>query len=505
MLALLQDDEAARVLERLGLDSARVRQRLETSGRRGRPRGASGELAYTSHAKQLVEAASREARAQGRTIDADHLLLAALLEPRGTMGRLLSEAEVDASQVRREFGGDASAEAAGPARRAERSGNAGVGRRSTSREMAAGHAPPTAAPHGIKPRRPPIPWRLLMLLAVPISMVLGFVVHAPAIWVFLTACFGVLPLAGYMGEATEHLAHRTGPTVGGLLNATFGNAAELIIAIVALKAGLVELVKASITGSILGNLLLILGLAFIAGGTKRAELRFNRTSAGMSAGMLALAVTALVFPALFHAVHPEASARLSELHLSEAVAVILVATYGCSLLFTLKTHRSLLAGEPHPMAESVWSPGKAVAVLAAATVGVAIESELLVHAATSTSEALGLSGIFLGLIVIPIIGNAAEHAAAIVLTRKGQTDLGLQIALGSSTQVALLVAPILVFAGVLMGQDMNLVFTPFEVMSLGLATILISIITLDGESHWFEGVQLLAVYGMVGVAAFFLG
>jgi Ca2+:H+ antiporter len=164
-----------------------------------------------------------------------------------------------------------------------------------------------------------------------------------------------------------------------------------------------------------------------------------------------------------------------------------------------------LAGEAHPMAESVWSPGKAVAVLAAATVGVAIESELLVHAAASTSEALGLSSIFLGLIVIPVIGNAAEHAAAIVLTRKGQIDLGLQIALGSSTQVALLVAPILVLAGVLMGQDMNLVFTPFEVVSLGMATILISIITLDGESHWFEGVQLLAVYGMVAVAAFFLG
>jgi Ca2+:H+ antiporter len=510
VLALLQDGEATRVLERLGLDAATVRQRLETSGRRGRPRGTTGELAYTSHAKQLVEAASREARAQGRTIDADHLLLAALLEPRGTMGRLLSEAEVDADRVRREFGGDASgmgagAKGDGPARRGEGSENAGVSHRRTRREGAAGHAPPTAVPYGTKPRRRPIPWRLLMLLAVPISMVLGFVVHAPAIWIFLTACLGVLPLAGYMGEATEHLAHRTGPTVGGLLNATFGNAAELIIAIVALKAGLVELVKASITGSILGNLLLILGLAFIAGGTRRPELRFNRTSAGMSAGMLALSVTALVFPALFHAVHPEASARLSELHLSEAVAVILVATYGCSLLFTLKTHRSLLAGEAHPMAESVWSPGKAVAILAAATVGVAIESELLVHAATSTSEALGLSSIFLGLIVIPVIGNAAEHAAAIVLSRKGQIDLGLQIALGSSTQVALLVAPILVLAGVLMGQDMNLVFTPFEVVSLGMATILISIITLDGESHWFEGVQLLAVYGMVAVAAFFLG
>ncbi len=333
---------------------------------------------------------------------------------------------------------------------------------------------------------------------------LGYVLHAPAVWVFFTACLGVLPLAGLMGEATEHLAHRTGPTIGGLLNATFGNAAELIIAIVALRAGLVELVKASITGSILGNLLLILGLALIAGGANRRELRFNRTNAGLSAGMLALSVVGLVFPALFHSVHPEAAARLSELHMSEAVAVILIVTYGLSLLFTLRTHRRLFGGEAHPMEGPVWTPFKATAVLAAATVGVAIESELLVHAATEATEALGLSAVFLGLIVIPIIGNAAEHAAAVMLSRKGQIDLGLQIALGSSTQIALLVAPLLVFAGVLMGQDMNLVFTPFEVVALGMATIVTAIITLDGESHWFEGVQLLAVYAMVAVAAFFL-
>ena len=211
-----------------------------------------------------------------------------------------------------------------------------------------------------------------------------------------------------------------------------------------------------------------------------------------------------MFPALFHSVHPELAARLSELHMSEAVSVILIATYGFSLLFTLRTHRSLFGGEPHPMTGPVWSVGKAVAVLALATVGVAIESELLVHAATEATTALGLSEVFLGLIVIPIIGNAAEHAAAVVLSRKGQIDLGLQIALGSSTQVALLVAPMLVFAGVLLGADMNLVFRPFEVIALGLATVVTAIITLDGESHWFEGVQLLAVYAMVAVGAFFL-
>jgi Ca2+:H+ antiporter len=400
---------------------------------------------------------------------------------------MLAEAGATAERVRAELG--------------QGSAGSGAGARAA---RAPAEPVATGLPPHLSPKRRGVPWRLLFLLAVPLSIVLGYVVHAPAVWVFFTACLGVLPLAGLMGEATEHLAHRTGPTIGGLLNATFGNAAELIIAIVALRAGLVELVKASITGSILGNLLLILGLALIAGGTNRQELRFNRTSAGMSAGMLALSVVALVFPALFHAVHPEAAARVSELHMSEAVAVILILTYLFSLLFTLRTHRTLFGGEAHPMAGPVWGAGKAVAILAAATVGVAIESELLVHAATEATEALGLSTMFLGLIVIPIIGNAAEHAAAVMLSRKGQIDLGLQIALGSSTQIALLVAPLLVFAGVLLGQDMNLVFRPFEVVALGLATIVVAIITLDGESHWFEGVQLLAVYAMVAVGAFFL-
>jgi Ca2+:H+ antiporter len=349
-----------------------------------------------------------------------------------------------------------------------------------------------------------VPWRPLLLVSLAASIVLGYVLHAPAVWVFITACLGVLPLASYMGDATEHLAHRTGPTVGGLLNATFGNAAELIIAIVALRAGLVDLVKASITGSILGNLLLIMGLAIVAGGVGRHQLRFNRTSAGMSAGMLALAVVALVFPALFHALHPEAAGRLSELHMSESVSVILLATYGFSLLFTLKTHRRLFGGEAHPLDGPAWSLGRALLILGAATVGVAVESELLVHAAAEATEALGLSPVFLGLIVIPIIGNAAEHAAAVVLSRKGQIELGLQIALGSSTQVALLVAPVLVFVGLLFGHDMNLVFRPFEVLALGMATVITAIITLDGESHWFEGIQLLAVYAMVAVGAFFL-
>lgn len=465
---------AAALFAALGLNSGSVQEKLEASGRRGKQGRGSEELAYTSHAKRMIEAASKEARESGTALSAEHLLRAALQEPRGTVARILSDAGISAERAR-----------------------AAVQQGTQSRP-----AEPGRMPSGRSSRRPS--WRLVLLLAVPLSLLLQYVFHAPALPVFVAACLGVLPLAGYMGEATEHLAHRTGPMIGGLLNATFGNAAELIISIVALRAGLVGLVKASITGSILGNLLLILGLALVAGGLRRSELRFNRTSAGMNAGMLALAVVALVLPALFHALHPEHTARLSELRMSEAVAVILLLTYGLSLLFTLRTHRCLFWSDVHPPEGSPWGTGKAALILAVATVVVAVESEILVHAATEATKTVGLTETFLGLIIIPIIGNAAEHATAVVVARKGKIDLALQITLGSSTQVALLVAPLLVFVGVALGRDMNLVFTPFEVMTLSLATIVTAIITLDGESHWFEGVQLLAVYGMVAVGAFFL-
>ncbi len=392
------------------------------------------------------------------------------------------------------------------AREKDRVGETGRGREGRAEESATPR-PPQLPPH-LRKRKRKIPWSLLLLVMIPASVALN-AMHAPAVWIFVTACIAVLPLAGLMGEATEQLAERTGPTIGGLLNATFGNAAELIIAVVALRAGLVDLVKASITGSILGNLLLILGLSLIAAGSKSPTFRFNRTSAGMSAAMLALAVVGLVFPAIFHGLHPaadqEARLALSELRLSEAVAIILAITYGCSLLFSLKTHKALFGGDAHATAEGPsWSVTRSVTVLAIATAGVVVESEILVHAVEGVTAGLGLSEVFLGLIVIPIIGNAAEHATAIVVARKGQTDLALQIALGSSTQVALLVAPLLVLFGVLLGQPMNLVFTPFEVAAVAVSTVVISIITLDGESHWFEGVQLLAVYGMVAAAAFFL-
>jgi Ca2+:H+ antiporter len=375
---------------------------------------------------------------------------------------------------------------------------------------AASSTPSNPGQRRIAPVHEPwLTWRKIPLLAIPASLYFAWGGEFPSWLVFGMACLAVLPLAGFMGEATEHLAAKTGPALGGFLNATFGNAAELIIAIVALRAGYIELVKASIIGSILGNLLLILGLSIVAGGLHKPIVRFNRTAVGVSAGMLALAVTGLVFPAVFHQLHPEAAA-VTELRLSEAVAVVLLITYGLSLLFSLKTHSRLFAGEPHPTEARPWAVPKAIVVLAAATVGVAIESEILVHAVEGlTAGSTFISQTFLGLIVIPIIGNAAEHATAVVVARKGKMDLALNIALGSSTQVALLIAPILVFIGAAMGPSatgvyLNLVFTPLEVVAVGLSTILAAIVTLDGESHWFEGVQLLALYAMVAIAVFFI-
>lgn len=343
-----------------------------------------------------------------------------------------------------------------------------------------------------------------LLVALPVSWVLA-ALHAPALLVFGITGLGVVPLAAAMGAATESLAHRTGPAAGGLLMATFGNAAELILAITALRAGLTDLVKASITGSILGNLLLILGLALVAGGMRRPTLTFNRTAAGMGGAMLLLAVMGLVIPALFAATHPAAAPAASE-HLSEAVALVLGLTYAASLVFSLRTHRNVFQGAAHADSDSTSrvSVGRSVAVLAVATVLVAVQSEILVHATEQVVAQLGLSEVFLGLIVIPLIGNAAENAGAVVVARKGHTDLALSIAFGSSTQVALFVAPLLVFAGVVLGQPMTLMFTPLEVIALGLAALIVTVIALDGESHWFEGAQLLAAYAILAVAAWFI-
>ena len=489
------DGAAARALTAAGVSLEGLAEEFLTGLPRAEPDGPS-----PPPLSRFAERAVADAEKPG-----GNLVAVLLRSPRGRIASVLSRRGAKLPELRKALEPPRPPKPAKPAKSAERPTVRPPNR--PTAQLPDRPSAPRLPPHLEPRKRFKPPWILLLLLAIPASIVLRWQDASPLL-VFVTSCVGVLPLAALMGQATEQLAERTGPTVGGLLNATFGNAAELIIALVALRAGLFDLVKASITGSILGNLLLILGLSLLAGGLRSPLLKFNRTSAGMSAAMLALATAGLAFPALFHLVHPGTStARLAitELQLSEAVAIILALTYGASLLFSLRTHKSLFGGDPAATPEgATWSGLKAILVLALATAGVVVESELLVHSIDPVTHSLGLSQTFLGLIVIPLIGNAAEHATAVTVARKGKLDLSLQIALGSSTQVALLVAPLLVLAGVLMGQPLSFLFTPLEVVALGIATVVVSIITLDGESHWFEGVQLLALYAMIAAAAFFL-
>ena len=538
LLALVQGSDPAlnAVLSASSITPDALRERIEKRAPRGRGAPADLEsITLRSGARRVIDTAT--ALAGGSEPGSRHLLAALLGDGKGIVATSLNDLGAPVAKLREALGleapapGTRSAPVTPPAAPEEKPAQARDRKKGRDRgpkepagrqqeaqrpRMPAPEPPAVGRPEPSQPPRiPPVhdpflTWRKLPLLAIPLSLYFAFVAHASPMVVFITACLAVLPLAGYMGEATEHLSARTGPTLGGFLNATFGNAAELIIAIVALRAGLVELVKASIVGSILGNLLLILGLSIVAAGMGRPTVRFSRTAAGMGAGMLALAVTGLIFPTLFHATHSGDAAVLRELHFSEAVAVVLILTYGFSLVFSLRTHSRLLGGEPHPATATNWGVNLAMAVLTLATVGVAIESEILVHAVESiTRDSTWLTQSFLGLIVIPLIGNAAEHATAVVVARKGKMDLALQIALGSSTQIALLVAPLLVFIGLVTvpstsGLQMNLVFQPMAVVGLGLATLLAAIVTLDGESNWFEGVQLLALYALVAIAVFFL-
>ncbi len=365
-------------------------------------------------------------------------------------------------------------------------------------------APPPAPP---RPARLTAHWwtrvpaTTPLLLAVPAAAWLD-ATGGSAMAVFLTASAGLVPLAAWMGRATGQLCDRSGPALGGLLNATFGNAAELIIGFAALRAGYVELVRASITGSILGNLLLLLGLALFTGGIRRPVLSFNRAAAGMAAVMLSLAVAGLVFPAIVQMAHPR---TLGPHALSVGVAIILMVTYLLSLVFVFGSHRPAFALAPRGSSRGrPWPLWAAIAALAVAAGGVAVASELLVGVIEPVTRSLGMSQVFLGLILIPLVGNAAEHATAIGAAARGEIDLSLQIALGSSTQVALMVAPILVLAGALLGSPLDLVFPMFELAALATGVVVSTLITLDGESHWMEGVQLLGLYAMVAVAAWFI-
>src|SRR5262245_12538598 len=345
-----------------------------------------------------------------------------------------------------------------------------------------------------------------LLPLVPAAVILELA-HAPPAWVFAGSAAAILPLAAVMGEATEHLAGRMGSGIGGLLNATFGNAAELIIALIALRAGLYDVVKASITGSIIGNILLVLGLSILAGGIKHQRQTFNRTSAGIGATLLVLSAIGLVVPAIFHhIVRGTEAAR--EHRMSLEIAIVLFAIYIASLLFSLKTHRHLYTGEhvaqEHGPGGGAWTIRKSTIMLALATVGIAVMSEALVGAVSETAKTFGFTEVFVGVILVAIVGNAAEHSTAILVAMKNQMDLAVNIAIGSSIQVALFVAPILVFSSYLFGHPMDLVFSIFEVLAVTIAAGVATLVAMDGESNWMEGVQLLGVYVILALAFYFL-
>jgi len=339
-----------------------------------------------------------------------------------------------------------------------------------------------------------------LLLFVPIGLASRYL-GGPALLTFGAAAIGVIPLAAIIGDATESLAARTGPRVGGFLNATLGNAAELIITVFAIRAGLLDLVKASITGSIIGNLLLVMGLSILVGGLRNGRQRFDRVRAGLDSTMLILAIIALGVPSLFsHAIEMVSHDSVEYLSLGVAVAMIIV--YGLQLMYCFG------AAAPSTRAvtreEVAGSTKKAAGVLILATVFIAWLSEVLVGAVEPVIVSLGWTEFFLGIVIIPIVGNVAEHLAAVQVAAKGKMDMSLEISVGSSLQIALFVAPVLVFVSLLMGNPLTLVFDQFELIALAAAALIAALVALDGESNWMEGVQLLVVYIILAMAFFFL-
>jgi Ca2+:H+ antiporter len=359
----------------------------------------------------------------------------------------------------------------------------------------------------LDPRR--VGWMRMLLVFVPVAIGLDLV-HATAAWRFLAAALAIIPLAGVMGEATEDLAHRFGSGIGGLLNATFGNAAELILALFALRYGIDDVVKASLTGSILGNLLLVLGGSLLAGGLRFSVQRFNRTVVSAGSTLMALAAIGMLVPALFHHLVGRGAygARL-EHRLSVSVCVVLLTAYGLSLVFSLKTHRDLFTGRRETQTEPTKvaahpSARRSAGRLVLATLGVAWASEILTRSVTPTAQALGWSEVFIGVIVIAIIGNAAEHSTAVLAALKNEMDLAVGIAIGSALQIALFVAPVLVLASYLRREPMDLLFTTMEIVAVILAVVLARMIIEDGESNWLEGAMLLLIYAIIALAFFFL-
>ena len=347
-----------------------------------------------------------------------------------------------------------------------------------------------------------------LLLFIPISLLFDYVLHLGPIWIFLTAVIAIIPLAEWIRQATEQLAMKVGPSIGGLLNVSFGNMAELILALFVLMAGKADVVKGQITGSIIGNSLLGLGLAIILGTWNKHELKFNRERAGLLTTMLILVVISLLLPALFdyteRAIVSNPSAQQLDENLSLGVSIILILLYIANLIYTLVTHRDVFSTE-RSEGEAKWSVWMSLGVLVGATALTALEAEMVSSALESTAQQISVSAFFLGVTVLAIIGNAAEYVAATYFARQGQMSLVMTITVGSSIQVALLLAPLLVLISYFMGQPMDLVFSnPLELIAIAGVAFAIDAIAEDGEVTWFEGVLLLGVYIILAIAFFYV-
>lgn len=341
-----------------------------------------------------------------------------------------------------------------------------------------------------------------MLIFIPISFIAEFMHASPSI-MFVLAAFSIIPLAGLMGEGTEEISFYSGPKIGGFLNGTFGNATELIISFFALKQGLFEVVKSSVAGAVIGNVLLVLGASMLAGGLKHKTQKFNKKVVEVSASMLLFAVVGLCIPALFtHTVDPSLLNTRYE-GLSIVVAIVMITIYILSLIFSFFTHKDIYIINSEEETSANWSLKKAILILIISTVLIAIESEFLVSGIEDITKSLGLSEFFVGIIIIPIIGNAAEHSTGVVMALKNKMDVALEIAIGSSLQIILFVAPVLIFISLLF-TPMSIIFNEFELIALIVAVLIVNRVSNDGESNWLEGVQLLAVYLIIAASFFIL-
>lgn len=353
----------------------------------------------------------------------------------------------------------------------------------------------------------------VLLIFTPLAVILELL-HVGYVTLFVITAIAIIPLAKLIGDSTEHLSTHYGSTLGSLINVTFGNAAEIIIAVVAINAGLLELVKASITGSILGNIMLIFGLSMIAGGLRQKEQLFNKENAGLQSSLIFLALIGLAIPTIMSItiLNADSEGQAKIQILSDSVAILLLFVYVVGIVFTFFTHKYLFVS-PHSNASenkmkqnhNHWSKKKSFFMLGVSMIGVIVVSEILVGSVEKTSKEFGFGEMFVGAIIVGIVGNAAEHSSAIVLARKGKMDLSIGIAAGSGTQIALFVVPILVLVGIVLGQPFTLQFTLYELATLFLAAIIMNLIAFDGKSNWFEGVMLTSVYIIIAIGFFFIG